>query len=422
MATLLTQPKAPATPTPAFAPPAPPPPVEKPARLVSLDAYRGFIMLTMASSGLAFGTVARTLFPANEPPLVDERWRPLWDFLRFQTDHVAWVGCSFWDLIQPSFMFMVGVAIPYSYASRKARGESEGWIMVHTVWRALLLILLGVFLTSNGRSETIWEFPNVLCQIGLGYTFVYLLRGRGLAVQLAALAVMLAGVWALFTLWPLPASDFDYAAVGLKNWNEWLPDFPHWNKNTNAAAVIDWWFLNLFPRTKPFEFNAGGYQTLNFVPSMATMLLGLMAGELLRGPRSRLAKVGILIAAGAICLALGLAAGETVSPIVKRIWTPSWALYSSGWTFLMLAAFYLVIDVWGWKGWAFPLVVVGMNSIAMYCMAQLLPAWIGTTLKIHLGPALFAGLYGPIVLRVAILFVLWLVCWWMYRRGLFLRI
>jgi predicted acyltransferase len=320
-------------------------------------------------------------------------------------------------------MFMVGVAIPYSYASRKARGDSDRRILAHTFLRALLLVLLGIFLTSAHEPRTAWIFPIVLCQIGLGYPFVALLRGRGSVVQLGALAAILAGSWALFALWPLPGSDFDFAAVGLEKWHDWLPGFfAHWDKNTNAAAAFDQWLLNLFPRDAEFRFNEGGYQTLNFVPSMATMLLGLLAGELLRGPRTKGQKLGLLVAAGAVCLALGLLAGQFACPLVKRIWTPSWALYSAGWTFGMLAGFFLVIDVWGWKRWAFPFVVVGMNSIAMYCLAQLSKGWIAGQFRIHLGPDIFAGLYGPIVQSVAVLFVLWLICFWMYRRGIFLRL
>jgi predicted acyltransferase len=128
---------------------------------------------------------------------------------------------------------------------------------------------------------------------------------------------------------------------------------------------------------------------------------------------------------------------------VKRIWTPSWAIFSSGWTFLMLAGFYGIIDVAGFRRWAFPLMVVGMNSIAMYCMGQLLRPWTTRTLKTHLdwvyqwilgkapsdlvwnpdsGPHIFDGPYGPIVQSLAVLSVFWFICLWMYRRGVFLRI
>jgi predicted acyltransferase len=118
MTALLTRPHVTDKPYKEIAPPAPSRPDEKPPRLVSLDAYRGFIMLAMASSGLYLWRVAQGI-PQDDPLY------SVWQFLGFHTDHVAWVGGGFWDMIQPSFMFMVGVAIPYSYASRKAKGQSE---------------------------------------------------------------------------------------------------------------------------------------------------------------------------------------------------------------------------------------------------------------------------------------------------------
>ncbi|MBL8798305.1 MAG: DUF5009 domain-containing protein, partial [Planctomycetia bacterium] len=138
-------------------------------RLVSLDAYRGFIMIAMASHGLAIPEVVKQM-AKNSP---DGTVSPFWKALAFHTDHVPWVGCSFWDLIQPSFMFMVGVALPYSYASRLAKGAPAWKIYGHALWRSLLLVLLGVFLSSNWSKQTNWSFVNVLSQIGLGYFFLY---------------------------------------------------------------------------------------------------------------------------------------------------------------------------------------------------------------------------------------------------------
>jgi predicted acyltransferase len=424
-------------------------------RLTSLDAYRGFIMLLMASSGLAFAQVvhhmewtalaastvglagqdplqaAAALTPGRptQPPTVS----PVWQFLAYQFEHVSWIGCAFWDLIQPSFMFMVGVALPYSFAGRKAKGESYRRMLLHAIWRAFLLILLAVFLSSpaaipSGTGDprgpvTNWIFPNVLAQIGLGYVFVFLLVGRGIWLQGLALVVILAGVTLFFELYPAPSQGFDFRSVGGPGDLQPLTGrFAHWEKNTNAAAAFDRWFLNLFPRVTPFKFNEGGYQTLNFIPSMATMILGLMGGEFLRRPKRPAAKCAGLALAGAACLAIGWLMGQYVSPLVKRIWTPSWAVFSSGWTFLMLAGFYGIIDVIGLKRWAFPFVVVGMNSIAMYCMSQLLRPWIRNSLRTHFGRWWFDGPYGPIYLSAAILLVLWLFCYWLYRRRIFLRI
>jgi predicted acyltransferase len=420
-------------------PSAAPVPREKPARLASLDAYRGAIMLFMASGGLALPAVAKQ-FPDS----------PVWQFLGFNTDHVPWVGWSLWDLIQPSFMFMVGVAMPYSIASRRARGDSEAKIFAHVLYRAVFLVLLAIFLTSNWSTHTQFLFTNVLAQIGLGYAFLYLLLGCSRGMQFVILAVILIGYWLLFFLWSLPSPETDYyRAVGVPWTPDWAANYPswfaHWDKNSNAAAAFDLWFLNLFPRDKLFEFEPGGYQTLNFVPSLGTMILGLMAGELLRKPTSKWRKLGWLLVAAVLCLGLGWLAGDYVCPIVKRIWTPSWVLFSAGWTFAMLAGFFFVIDIVGWRRWAFPLIVVGMNSIAMYCMAQLMKGWIAGSLVKHVGPFALPSLtyiakpvlgwmdvsvdpvwlndtFGPITQMAAVLFILWLICLWMYRRGVFLRI
>jgi predicted acyltransferase len=416
-----------AAPRPQAEPAAKPAEGTKPPRLISLDAYRGFIMLAMASGGFYISGIVR------KPPYSDS---PFWRFLAYQLDHVEWTGGGFWDMIQPSFMFMVGVAIPYSYAARKAKGDSERQVWFHTILRSLVLVALGVFLASGGHPQTNFLFTNVLAQIGLGYCFVYWLHGRGWKVQLGSLAAILVGYWLLFALYPLPSADFNIAEVGITpEWEKqhWMSGlFAHWNKNVNAAWDFDRWFLNLFPRETPFKFERGGYQTLNFVPSMATMILGLMAGELLRNSWSKKDKFVALCLVGILCLGLGLVLDQTICPSVKRIWTPSWAIYSSGWTFLMLAGFFGVIDLLGYQRWAFALVIVGMNSIAVYMMAQLLKGWVSENLRRHLGQTIFEGKwfghqvfpaeFAPAAQSVGFLIVLWLASLWMYRQKIFVKV
>jgi heparan-alpha-glucosaminide N-acetyltransferase len=385
-------------------------------RLVSLDAYRGAIMLLMASSGLGLAQVAQQ-HPASG----------LWQFVAHQTEHAAWAGFTLWDIIQPAFMFMVGMALPWSVAKRIARGETFGKLLAHALWRALVLVLLAVFLTSAWSRQTEWYFTNVLAQIGLGYPVVFLLAFTRPRTQwLAALGILLA-YWLAFGLYPLPAAGFDWQSVGIAaDWHHLTGFAAHWEKNTNIAAAFDRWFLNLFSREKPFVFSGGGYQTLNFVPSIATMVFGLLAGQLMRCNLSIAGKLKRLVLLGVLGVVLGKATALAgLCPIVKRIWTPSWTIYSAGWVTLVLAAFVAIIEWHRWKHWALPFVVVGLNPIALYCLWQLSTGFIRDNIRRHLGQSIFESLgviYAPVLERAAVLLILWLVVLWMYRRKIFLRI
>jgi predicted acyltransferase len=405
----------------ATATPAPSKPADKAERLVSLDAYRGFLMTVLATSAFQIHKVAPK-FKGN----------PVWDFLAYQFSHPAWRSCSFWDLVQPSFMFMVGVAVPYSLNNRRAKGDSDRSILLHALWRSLILVLLGVFISSAWSKRTEWTFVNVLSQIGLGYTILVLLEGKGLKVQFAALGSMLFGTWLLFALSAPPPADMNWAAVGVKDPAQILSGFgSRWSMNANPFHRFDLWFLNLFPPHQ-FKFNSGGYGTLNFVPSTATMLLGVMAGELLRSPRGAAEKFRLLLWAGLACFAIsipcdpnilpGVSGAPAICPIIKKIWSPSWALFCAGWTFWILAGFYWVVDLKGWKRWTFPFVVVGMNCTAMYCMWQLMKGWVLQSVQIHFGNELFQGTYGPIWASLTWTAILWGICYWMYRRKVFLKV
>ncbi len=392
-------------------------PAAPPARLASMDAYRGLVMFLMMAEVLNLRRVADAL-PSNG----------FWGFLAHHQTHVEWIGCSLHDLIQPSFSFLVGVALPYSLASRRARGQSQTRMTVHAFWRALVLVLLGVFLRSLSGPITNWTFEDTLTQIGLGYGFLFLLGFRPIRDQWIAFSLIVIGYWAAFAFYPAPGPDFDYAAVGVPpNWWHLMTGFQaHWNKNSNLAWAFDTWFLNLFPRRRPFHFNGGGYATLSFIPTLGTMILGLTAGTVLRSERTQWAKVKWLAIAGAMGLAGGLVLGWLgICPVVKRIWTPSWVLFSGGWCFLLLAGFYSVTDLLEHRGWAFPLVVIGMNSIAAYCMAHLFEGFIEKNIRTHLGQNVFKILgetYESLVQGTMVLLVFWLLLWWMYRRKIFLKI
>jgi predicted acyltransferase len=389
---------------------------ELPPRLASVDAFRGFVMFLMLGEVFHFCRVSDAL-PESD----------FWKLLCHHQSHVAWIGCSLHDLIQPSFSFLVGVALPFSIASRFARGQSRTRMSLHAFWRAIVLVLLGVFLRSTGAQQTNWTFEDTLSQIGLGYGFLFLLGFRPLRDQWIALVLLLVGYWAAFALYPVPP-DFDYEKVGVpKDWPNLMTSLAaHWNKNSNLAWAFDTWWLNLFPRNSPFLYNGGGYATLSFIPTLGTMILGLIAGGVMRSERSPWAKVKWLAIAGLIGLASGWLCGALgICPVVKRIWTPSWTLFSGGWCFLLLAGFYVVVDIIGLRRCAFPLTVIGMNSIAAYCIAHLFDGFIQKNLKTNLGQdffKLFGDAYEPLLHGVATLFVFWLILFWMYRRKLFLRI
>ena len=384
-----------------------------------MDAYRGFVMLLMMGEVLSFGHVSRALPESS-----------LWRFLDLQQSHVAWVGCVLHDMIQPSFSFLVGVALPFSIAARAGKGQSRARMTLHALGRAMILVLLGVALRSTGASQTRWTFEDTLSQIGLGYTFLYLLGWQSVRAQWIALGAVLVGYWAAFAAYPLPGPDFDYGAVAVSA--DWLKEHglsgfaAHWQKNSNFAWAADRVILNWFPRAKPWEVNDGGYSTLSFIPTLGTMILGLIAGGVLRGPRDAAGKIRWLAIAGVVSLAVGWGLGALgICPVVKRIWTPSWVLFSGGWCFLLLAGFYALVDWKGLKSAALPLRVVGMNSIAAYCIAHLWDGFIYKNLVIHLGAQFFAfagAAYEPFFHGAAVLFVEWLILYWMYRRQLFLRI
>jgi heparan-alpha-glucosaminide N-acetyltransferase len=385
-------------------------------RLVSLDAYRGAIMLMMASSGLGLAQVARLHYDSG-----------LWRFIGHQVEHAQWAGFTLWDIIQPAFMFMVGVALPWSIASRRARGQSFGVMLAHALWRALVLVLLAVFLTSAWSRQTAWSFNNVLAQIGLGYPIVFLLAFTRPRTQWLAAFGILFAYWLAFVVYPLPAADFGWASVGIPaDWSFLTGLAAHWEKNANFAAAFDRWFLNLFPREEPFVFSTGGYQTLNFIPSMATMIFGLLAGGLLRSNLTITRKIKRLVLFGVVGIITGGAVALIgLCPIVKRIWTPSWAIYSAGWVTLIMAAFVAIVEWRGWKRWTFPFVVVGLNPITLYCMWQLMGGFIRENVKRHISQnvfEIFGEAYSPVLERAIVLLVLWLIVLWMYRRKIFLRI
>jgi heparan-alpha-glucosaminide N-acetyltransferase len=386
-------------------------------RLVSMDAFRGTVMTLMLAEQMRLPEVARA-FPNSA----------IWNVIAYNTRHVEWQGCSLHDLIQPAFSFLVGTALPFSIASRKRKGQTFPQMLGHTIWRALLLIMLGIFLRSLRAPQTYFTFEDTLTQIGLGYVFLFLLGFTRVRTQVVVLVLILICFWAAFAIYPAPGPQFDYARVGVpQNWDHNYTGFlSHWNKNSNLSWAFDVWLLNLFPRLHPFVFNEGGWSTLSFIPTLGTMIMGLLAGEWLKGKGSKERKLKGLVIAGVALVLLGLICQWAgICPIVKRVWTSSYTLYSGGLVVLLLAGFYALIEVKGWRRWAFPLIVVGMNSIAIYVMSWTMAEFFGDAIDRHIGNVLTA-ISGPTLQPMAhgftVMLVMWSILYWMYRHRLFLKI
>ena len=374
-------------------------------------------MLLMMAEVLRFSHIARA-YPDSL----------FWRVLAFNQTHVEWTWLGLHDIIQPSFTFLVGVALPYSLRSRQRKGETFAYSLAHTIVRSIVLIALGIFLRSINQPITYFTFEDTLTQIGMGYTFAFLLAFCKPRWQWAAFGGILFAYWLAWALYPLPPANFDYTTVGVPP--EWhghlLQGFAaHWNKNTNLGQAFDVWFLNLFPRTSPFLYNRGGYLTLSFIPTLGTMLLGLAAGRWLIASPSQIPLRKFLFAGTALVAGGVLLHVLGINPIVKRIWTPAWTLFSGGLCFYFLAAFSWLIDLRGHRRLAFPLVVIGMNSIAAYLIAHLWEDFVESSLHIHLGDRVL-NLFGtglePLVLGGLTLLIYWLALYWMFRKNVFLRI
>lgn len=370
-----------------------------PQRVASIDALRGLVMSLMLAEALHLSGLGHA-FPDSA----------LAQFISFHTSHVAWEGCSLHDLIQPGFSLLVGAALPFSIASRRARGQSFPVMLGHALWRSLILIFLGIFLRSMNKPITNFTFEDTLTQIGLGYPFLFLLGWTRPRWQAAACGLIVAGYWLAFVLYPAPGPGI----------------FAHFEKNTNFAWAFDVWFLNLFPRQAPFTANGGGYSTLSFIPTLGTMIIGLLTGGFLKLPKPNEAKLrGLLLSSGGLIAAALLLQVAGICPIVKRIWTPAFTLYSGGLVLLILSGFFAILELKGWRRWVFPLLVVGSNSIAAYLMSWTMEDFVAKALVRHFGSAPFAVFgagFERTLIGAAVLAIFWLILLWLNRRKIFLRI
>ena len=362
------------------------------SRLDSLDALRGFDMVWISGGDLVI-TALRDL----------TGW-PIFQLATDQLEHVPWVGFHFYDLIFPLFLFISGATIPLALAHRRARGDGmKGWT-TRLVRRALLLVFLGM--VYNGLLNFEWgniRYASVLGRIGLGYFFAALIVTRTtIRTQAIWAAGLLLAYWAAMMLVPVPG-----IGAGVIT-----PD-------GTLQGYVDRLFL-------PGKFYFATYDPegiLSTIPAISTALLGAMAGHCLLDERWKPKRKSLLLfLAGIVSLGLGLLWGLTF-PVIKNIWTSSFVLVAGGWSLMLLSAFYLVVDVWGWKKWAFLFILIGMNPLTLYLTQagminyETTAGYFFNGLLHSFGDPVKALLWALCLLTVKFLFL-----YFLYRKRIFLRV
>ena len=364
-----------------------------PGRVLAVDALRGFVMFWIMG-----GDVGHRLLSGGLVMVLGA----VPDEVAWQTGH-HWGGFTPWDLIMPLFLFTVGVAMPFSLGRRLEAGDGRGAIWRRALRRAALLWILGMIAQGNllaARWDELKFFSNTLQAIAAGYliataTLLELRRPRAQAAVAAGLLL----VYALILLLVPPPGGVagDFTPEG------------------NVAIRVDHALLGSHQDGTPYAWILG---SLGFG---ATTLIGALAGHLLRAsPIPRLRTALVLAGAGAACLAGGWTLGLWL-PIIKHLWTPTMVLWAGGWSLLLLALFFWVIDVIGWRRWAFPFVVIGANAIVAY-MVEPLFGFSSIVRHVFGGACAHAGQGAEFALALCTTLALWGVLYALYRRRIFLRV
>jgi predicted acyltransferase len=359
-------------------------------RLISLDAFRGLTMFLLVAEGAG-------LWRALLAPYFAES---VLGTMAVQFTHHPWNGLRFWDLVQPFFMFIVGVAMPFAIARRREKGAGGAEVLGHVLYRSAMLFLLGVLLHCAYAGRLVWELWNVLTQLSFTYLVAYLLMRWSAKVQIGASLGLLLATELLYRFWAVPGFDEPFV------------------KDRNFGSFMD---LVLMGKLN----NGGGWVAVNCVPTAAHTIWGVLAGRLLMSSRSVRDKIKWLVIPGLIAVAVGYGL-DPITPIIKRISTSSFVIVSGGWCLLTLALFYWLIDVRRYRRWSRFAVIVGMNSIFIYLFSNTVgPQWLNGFLAIFT-----RGFMGPwvheawVVLATGLfsLGVHWYLCYWLYRRGILIKI
>ncbi|MDQ7817246.1 MAG: DUF5009 domain-containing protein [Melioribacteraceae bacterium] len=381
----------------------------KTERLISLDAFRGF-------------TIAGMIL-VNNPGF----WADIYPQLR----HAEWNGWTFTDWIFPFFLWIVGVAMTFSFAARTAKGDSKSKLVLNVFRRSAIIFALGLFLTAfpfgllwnhNLNLETI-RIPGVLQRIALCYlisSVIYLYTSkRG---QIITILLLFISYWLMMFYIPVP--EF---GAGL------------FEKGKNFAAYIDSLVLSghMWSATKTWDPEG----IISTIPAIATTLMGVLTGEYLhKSEHSKIEKSAWMFTAGAALLLIG-ASLDMWMPINKSIWTVSYSIFMSGWALCIFGIFYFLIDAKGIKRWAQPFVVYGMNAIFVFVLSGLFAKAIGmwkfyvrlsdgsysnVSIKNLIMQNIFEPYFSPLNaslgFAISFIMVMYLIIWIMYKKKIFIKV
>jgi len=357
-------------------------------RLLSLDGLRGFDMLWIIGGQFLIHGLAKA-WPDR-----------FWMGLSAQFEHVSWQGLHAFDVIWTLFMFMVGVSLTFSLAKRKRMHESHGAIYSHAIQRAVFMFILGMIAQGNllqFNLATLHPFYSVLHGIAAGYLIATIVTlNFNVKGQAITTAIFLVSYWILMMTIPVPGVGRGVLTP-----------------TGNAAIYIDTLIQGRFH----FGENTWFLSYLGFASSV---LLGVLAGEILLSARTKKSKCLVLYGYGTGLLVVGLV-WSLWFPIIKLLWTSSFVLVAGGISCLLMATFYLLIDVLGYRKWVFPFTVIGMNALAVYMATEVYDfRRIGDIFVGSLLPRV--GRWDEVLSSAAALTILWLILYWMYRTRSFVKL
>lgn len=357
-------------------------------RLFSVDFFRGLTMFLLIAEGTQIFDIL--VEPAFKGTIIAS--------IGSQFHHHPWNGLRFWDLIQPFFMFIVGVAMPFSFAKRWDRGDSWTQTLKHALRRSFLLLLFGVALYCIEPGRLNFELWNVLVQLSFTYLVAFLMMRKPLIIQLMLTFGLLLMTEMLYRFWPVPGFNQPF-----------VPD-------QNFGSYVDLLLMG--------KLSKGHWVAFNAVPTTAHTMWGVLAGQVLKSNRSELKKLKILFIAGLIGIVIGYTLNP-LTPIVKRICTSSFVIASGGWCIVALAFSYWLIDVKKVQRWPKYFAIVGMNSLFIYLFTNTGGSrWVhGIVSPFTNGFFAWVGeMPSQLITAFVVWALLWYICYWLYRRRIFIKI